>query len=421
MRLGLFWSQKSRRLRCTRTDTSQRFTEAHLRYAEALKLSPGLKAARDELAEVGKLEALVNQAEAALQGERFGVALRLWDGVLERTPSADRFRARRLHVLLGQRKFQQVASEAGLLAQRNRNNVDALFLRGRALVGMGQMDTAKAFFTECLKIDPDYGDARVALKATKALAAAKEAGNAAFKAKSYDEAIRLYSEALELDPGAAAFNSQVHVNRAAAHMKRDGGEEDWVQAVRDTTAALKLDESYIKAYQWRAKAHQKLDEHEDAVRDLDRALQLEPNNAGLKRELHAAKIEAKKAKRKDYYKLLGVDPNADEYTIKKAYKKASLKYHPDRVKPEDRERCTVHCARECTSGAMADTSTTRVRLGALSPPASPSDSVRGCGVFVRGADSSLAPSAPSLSVRAAARSPQHQGDARLESGERHSS
>ncbi len=34
-------------------------------------------------------------------------------------------------------------------------------------------------------------------------------------------------------------------------------------------------------------------------------------------------------KKKDYYKILGIDKNADENTIKKAYRKLAKKYHPD--------------------------------------------------------------------------------------------
>ena len=49
------------------------------------------------------------------------------------------------------------------------------------------------------------------------------------------------------------------------------------------------------------------------------------------REKHRkAQIEIKKAKRKNYYTILGVDKNAGEADIKKAYKKAAIKWHPDK-------------------------------------------------------------------------------------------
>lgn len=47
-----------------------------------------------------------------------------------------------------------------------------------------------------------------------------------------------------------------------------------------------------------------------------------------KRLLAKAKLLLRKSKRKDYYKILGIDKNASTEDIKKAYRKRALDHHP---------------------------------------------------------------------------------------------
>ena len=51
----------------------------------------------------------------------------------------------------------------------------------------------------------------------------------------------------------------------------------------------------------------------------------------VERGLREARAALKAAKRKDYYKILEIESrDCDEEDIKKAYRKAALKWHPDR-------------------------------------------------------------------------------------------
>jgi len=52
---------------------------------------------------------------------------------------------------------------------------------------------------------------------------------------------------------------------------------------------------------------------------------------GLKAELKKAEAALKRSKTKDYYKILGVPRDCGDAEIKKAYRRESLKHHPDKV------------------------------------------------------------------------------------------
>nr|XP_035111632.1 RNA polymerase II-associated protein 3 isoform X4 [Callithrix jacchus] len=105
----------------------------------------------------------------------------------------------------------------------------------------------------------------------------KEKGNKYFKQGKYDEAIDCYTEGMDADP----YNPVLPTNRASAYFRL----KKFAVAESDCNLAIALNKSYTKAYSRRGAARFALQKLEEAKKDYERVLELEPNNFEATNEL----------------------------------------------------------------------------------------------------------------------------------------
>ncbi|KAJ8703042.1 Small glutamine-rich tetratricopeptide repeat-containing protein 2 [Pleurotus ostreatus] len=109
----------------------------------------------------------------------------------------------------------------------------------------------------------------------------KQEGNSLMSSKKYDEAIDLYTKAVNLDP----TNPVYYSNRAAAHSSKG----DHLSAVGDAEKAIEVDPKFTKAYHRLGHAQYSLADYKAAASAFERGLELDPANASFKSGLSNAK------------------------------------------------------------------------------------------------------------------------------------
>ncbi|XP_030453346.1 uncharacterized protein LOC115674954 [Syzygium oleosum] len=188
---------------------------------------------------------------------------------------------------------------------------------------------------------PQVGTARELLRL-------KAAGNEAFQAGKHAEAVEHYTAAMSCNVESRPFAAICFCNRAATY-KALGQITD---AIADCSLAIALDGNYLKAISRRATLFEMIRDYGQAAADLQRLVSIltkqveeKTNQAGVydrslssvnelkQTSLRLSEVEeaAKKDIPLDIYLILGVEPLASLPDIRKAYRKAALKHHPDKA------------------------------------------------------------------------------------------
>ncbi|XP_031829885.1 tetratricopeptide repeat protein 2 [Nomia melanderi] len=288
-------------------------------------LDPTNKAINTEKEEIQYVQRYLKEADVAYAKQDFRKVVYCMDRCCSISTSCPRFKITKAECLALLGRYQEAQEIANDILHIDKQNVDALYVRAMCLYFQDNIDKAFAHFQQVLRLAPDHAKALELYKRAKNLKKKKEEGNAAYKQNQYQTAYTLYTEALTIDPQNVATNAKLHFNKATAAAKCGLLQE----AISECTEALKLDPNYLKALLRRASTYMILEDYEQAVQDLEKVSKMS-NNREHKRLFMEAKLALNKSKRKDYYKILGIDKNASTDDIKKAYRKRAMVHHPDR-------------------------------------------------------------------------------------------
>ena len=312
-------------------------SEARRQLEHAATLPTADATVATELAGLGDLEASLKSGKEALEqagGAAAREALRLFTSLSQRCPCSETVACLQMEALMRARPDQgpqQVVAESARWLRKSSDNPDLLCVRGKSLYKTGQLESALKHFAEALRQDPDHSASRQMRVQLRQIEEAKKAGNEAFSAGRYAEAIQKYTDALMIDPENADLNVTFWTNRATARFKNG----EYTAAVADCDAALAAAPRHIKALLRRAACKLELEDYKGAISDYEEAQAIEPEDQTIRQGLRNAKIELKKSSRKDLYKVLGITKNATDHDIKKAYRKKALECHPDRLGRSD--------------------------------------------------------------------------------------
>mmetsp|Transcript_10318 Transcript_10318/g.19548 ORF Transcript_10318/g.19548 Transcript_10318/m.19548 type:complete len:257 (-) Transcript_10318:190-960(-) len=213
---------------------------------------------------------------------QYDQAIEWYTKAIEADPTVHAVYTNRAAALFNTDKVEDALSDAKKAVEINAQWTKGYYRIGACYLKLGKSREAVKAFTAGLETEPGnlqikqgLADAR---KAVTLLPVdhheAKQRGNDCYKLSQYEEAVKCYTQALELCPATdSEFKATLLTNRAESY--RQMSMDDLT--IKDCSAALDIAPDNVKALIRRGLAYERSDKLKAALADLKQALALAPD------------------------------------------------------------------------------------------------------------------------------------------------
>lgn len=224
--------------------------------------------------------------------------------------------------------YYGVISDTGQVLKQYPQHLEAYELRGNAYGRLGEHDTALQHYREALKLDPEHKGCKEGHKFIKKIEKKRKKGDEAYSSGKFEDAIKFFDQAMEIDPTHSAFNRPTLLKVVKSYSRL--GQHN--KAIAAATKHIEEEES-LEGLWALGDAQTDAELFEEAVQTFAQAAETAPDGE-LKQQAHEkvkeAQVALKQSKEKNYYKILGIQRTATKKEIKSAYRKLALQWHPDK-------------------------------------------------------------------------------------------
>lgn len=300
--------------------------EAAADFRFAQKHDSGSAEVHDKLQKIKQTKEWIETGVYHYENGDFDSAEQMLNNALEHCQWNPDLHRKRGKIRLARGDTQNAITDIRAVAKLVPDSTEVYLEISRMYYEIGDIENAMNQIRECLHLNPEHKECFPFYKKIKKVLKLRQDMYKAIQNERWMECLEKANSILKFEREVDRIQLDTYRETCKCNVKLGHVAE----AIQECTEFLKyIDENDLEVLLNRGEAYLFNEQYDQAVEDFQKAASAHEDSRQAKEALNRAQKMQKQAKKKDYYKILGVRRNADKRQVMKAYRKLAQQWHPD--------------------------------------------------------------------------------------------